>query len=153
MTNADKILRLCNEIEDIATEIQERTMKDSYYMAQKIINKVLVISAEITAPPKSNGDLIDRGALLKDLRSECPESDICISDVACIECIVIRQPAVNRWIPCSERSPEARRGRWIDNGKDKFICSSCNGYVYRQFGRSDFCPRCGEKMSTSDAKE
>lgn len=53
-----KILRLCSEIEDIATEIQERTMKDSYFMAQTIINKVLVIAAEISAKPKSNADRI-----------------------------------------------------------------------------------------------
>ena len=51
-------------------------------------------------------DLIDRDALLKDLRSECPESDVCISGEACIDCIVKRQPAVNRWIPCSKRMPE-----------------------------------------------
>lgn len=50
-------------------------------------------------------DLIDRDALLKDLRSDCPESDVCISDDSCIDCIVKRQPAVNRWIPCSERLP------------------------------------------------
>lgn len=54
----DKVLRLCNEIEDTATEIQERTMKDSYFMAQTIINKVLVIAAEINEPPKTNGDRI-----------------------------------------------------------------------------------------------
>ncbi len=58
----DKILRLCNEIEDIATEIQERTMKDSYFMAQTIINKVLVIAAEINEPPKTNGDHIRKMA-------------------------------------------------------------------------------------------
>ena len=49
---------------------------------------------------------IDADALLKDLRSECPESDVCSSHESCIECIVKRQPAVNRWIPCSERLPE-----------------------------------------------
>jgi len=54
----EKILRLCNEIKDIATEIQERTMKDSYIMAQTIINKVLVIATEISAKSKSNGDCI-----------------------------------------------------------------------------------------------
>lgn len=51
-------------------------------------------------------DLIDRDALLKDLRSECPECDTCISGEACIDCIVNRQPAVNRWILCNERLPE-----------------------------------------------
>ena len=51
-------------------------------------------------------DLIDRDALLKDLRSDCPESDVCIAETSCIECIIGRQPAVNRWVPCSERLPE-----------------------------------------------
>lgn len=50
--------------------------------------------------------LIDRDALLKDLRSECPESDVCFSHESCIECLVNRQPAVNLWILCSERLPE-----------------------------------------------
>lgn len=54
----DKILRLCNEIENIATEIKERTMKDSYFMAQTIIEKVLEISVDISEPPKTNGDNI-----------------------------------------------------------------------------------------------
>jgi rRNA maturation endonuclease Nob1 len=39
-----------------------------------------------------------------------------------------------------------RHGRWKDNGEDKFICSACKGYVYRWFGKSDFCPRCGARM-------
>ena len=52
-------------------------------------------------------DLIERDALMKDLRSECPESDVCIAETSCIECIVGRQPAANRWIPCSERLPES----------------------------------------------
>jgi hypothetical protein len=42
--------------------------------------------------------------------------------------------------------PEVRHGRWKDNGEDKFICSACKGYVYRWFGKSDFCPRCGARM-------
>lgn len=82
----EKILRLCNDIEEIATEIQERTMKDSYYMAQTIINKVLVISAEITAPPKSNADhvhqmTVEELANIFELRDcygngyRCPEWD------------------------------------------------------------------------------
>ena len=43
--------------------------------------------------------------------------------------------------------PEMRYGQWIDNGEDKYICSACKGYVYRWFGKSDFCPRCGAKTS------
>lgn len=52
----EKILRLCDEIEDNAKEIRERTVKNSYFMAQTIINRVLVIRAEITAPPKNNDE-------------------------------------------------------------------------------------------------
>ena len=51
-------------------------------------------------------DLIDRDALLKDLKSDCPESEVCISETSCIECIIGSQPAVNRWISCAERLPE-----------------------------------------------
>ena len=70
-----RILRLCNEIKDIATEIQERTMKDSYYLAQTIIDKVLVISAEIGAQPKTNADRIrqmtDEEELLSAIGTGC----------------------------------------------------------------------------------
>lgn len=38
-------------------------------------------------------------------------------------------------------------GCWIDDGVDKFICSKCDGYVYRMFGRSKYCPHCGRKMT------
>ena len=72
-------------------------------------------------------ELIDRDALLKDLRSECPESDVCISSMACIDCIVNRQPVVNSWIPFSERAPnEAGEyivcGRWSGEKPRTWIC-------------------------------
>lgn len=51
-------------------------------------------------------DLIDRYEIMKDLRSECPESDACLNYSPCIECIVNRQPAINRWISCVEQLPE-----------------------------------------------
>ena len=47
--------------------------------------------------------------------------------------------------------PKVRHGRWTDNGEDKFICSACKGYVYRWFGKSDFCPRCGADMREEGA--
>lgn len=47
--------------------------------------------------------------------------------------------------PTIEAEP-VKHGRWSDNGEDKFICSACKGYVYRWFGKSDFCPRCGARM-------
>lgn len=54
-------------------------------------------------------DLIERDALLKDLRSVCPESDVCFSHESCIDCIVNRQPAVNRWIAVEDALPEDRQ--------------------------------------------
>ena len=53
-------------------------------------------------------------------------------------------------MPTIESEP-VRRGRWTDNGEDKFICSACKGYVYRWFGKSDFCPRCGADMRDGGA--
>lgn len=88
--------------------------------------------------------LIDRHALLKNIYDNPPEKARMTHAEWYRKCIYEA--------PTIEAEP-VRLGRWIDNGEDKFICSACNGYVYRQFGRSDFCPRCGEKMSTSDAKE
>ena len=86
-----KIMRLCNEIENIATEIQERTMKDSYYMAQTIINRVLVIVAEISAKPKSNADHI-RQMMDEELATQleafiCNKVEECRrEDISCVEC-------------------------------------------------------------------
>ena len=51
-------------------------------------------------------DLIYRDALMKDLRGECPESEVCISGESCTYCIVRRQPAINRWISCDEKLPD-----------------------------------------------
>lgn len=39
-----------------------------------------------------------------------------------------------------------RHGLWKDNGEDKWICSACKGYVWRWFGKQNFCPNCGAKM-------
>lgn len=39
-------------------------------------------------------DLIERDALLNDLRSECPECEECTRSESCVECIINRQPAV-----------------------------------------------------------
>ncbi len=52
--------------------------------------------------------------------------------------------------PTIEAEP-VRHGHWTDNGEDKFICSACKGYVYRWFGKSDFCPRCGADMREEGA--
>lgn len=85
-------------------------------------------------------DLIDRDTLLKDLRNECPESDVCVSYESCIDCIVKRQPAVNRWIPCSERLPEPLQNviictdiktvtvAWI-NGNEWYFADTGNGHI------------------------
>ena len=78
----DKIIRLCNDIEDIATGIRERTMKDSYFMTQTIINKVREISTEISEPPKTNGDII-RQMTDDELAELIAERQIC--DTCCIK--------------------------------------------------------------------
>ena len=52
--NRAEILRLCNEIEDIAQDIKARTMNDSYFEAQCIIDKVQAIGKEL------NGDETER---------------------------------------------------------------------------------------------
>lgn len=54
-----KIAKLCNEIEDIACDISQQTMYDIISAESRMIfDKAKDIFAEITAPPKSNGDRI-----------------------------------------------------------------------------------------------
>ena len=54
-----KILRLCNEIEDEVTDIAfNSTHKHIYDCCESIREYLKAISAEITAPPKSNADRI-----------------------------------------------------------------------------------------------
>ena len=55
--NRATILRLCNEIENIAQDIKARTMSDSYFQAQCIIDKVRKIGKELTT---DDGSTIDR---------------------------------------------------------------------------------------------
>ena len=85
-----KILRLCDEIEDNAKEIRERTVKNSYFMEQTIINRVLVIRAEITAPPKTNADRIrqmtDEELVSEISRSICENVENCENDLNCYDC-------------------------------------------------------------------
>lgn len=53
------ILRLCNEIEDIACDISQQTMNDIVSAESRMIfDKAKEIAAEITAPPKTNADRI-----------------------------------------------------------------------------------------------
>ena len=80
--------------------------------------------------------LIDANALLKDLRSDCPESDVCIAETSCIECIIGRQPTI-------EAEP-VRHGQWeYDDVNDLDYCSECNTGMNGNF---PFCPYCGAKM-------
>lgn len=54
-----KIAKLCNEIEDIACDISQQTMNDIISAESRMIfDKAKEISAEISAPPKSNADRI-----------------------------------------------------------------------------------------------
>lgn len=81
-----KIVKLCNDIEDIAMDIRARTMNDSYFQAQTIIDKARQISAEISEKPLTNGDrirqmtveeladkLIDKCAVCAYRYAECEE--------------------------------------------------------------------------------
>lgn len=71
--------------------------------------------------------LIDANALMIDLWSECPESDVCISNDACIECVVKRQPVINRWIPCSERMPAMCENVMILTDDDLYAIAHVTG--------------------------
>ena len=54
-----KILRLCNEIEDIVSEISKLSENYLIYSdCKSILNRTKAIAVEITAPPKSNADRI-----------------------------------------------------------------------------------------------
>ena len=99
-------------------------------------------------------DLIDRDALLKDLRSECPESDVCIAETSCIECIVGRQPTVtaepNRgyWIECDYKHLE--HGMLETEPNAGLCCSVCRtGFQKKKMTYKKYCGACGAKM---DAK-
>lgn len=48
-------------------------------------------------------------------------------------------------VPTIEEEP-ILLGLWTDNGEDKYICSNCKGYVFRWFGKRNYCPNCGAKM-------
>ena len=55
----EKILRLCNEIEDEVTDIAfNSTHKHIYDCCESIREYLKAIASEITAPPKSNADRI-----------------------------------------------------------------------------------------------
>lgn len=55
----EKIAKLCNEIEDVACDIARITMNDIISAESRMVfDKAKEISAEITAPPKSNADRI-----------------------------------------------------------------------------------------------
>ena len=65
MTNADRcidraaILRLCNDIEDIACDISQQTMNDIVSAESRMIfDKAKEIAAKIREHPKTNGDRI-----------------------------------------------------------------------------------------------
>lgn len=80
--------------------------------------------------------LIDANALKQ--HYNVPDAEGVFSYCDTIMRVIDEQPTI-------EAKP-VRHGRWIDNGEDKFICSACKGYVYRWFGKSDFCPRCSADM-------
>lgn len=91
--NTAQIARWCNEIEDIATEIRERTISNSYFLAQNIIDNSRRITAEISAQPKTNADRIRRmsdeelSAFLGGIADNCSYStcDNCPMYGACVD--------------------------------------------------------------------
>lgn len=87
-------------------------------------------------------DLIDRDALLQDMTKRSDGiSDWHVFDV------INEQPAVNRWIPCSERLPEPLQNviictdiktvtvAWI-NGNEWYFADTGNGHI-EQWGLDD----------------
>lgn len=78
--------------------------------------------------------------------------DCCAVGTDCMgsRCKIYEARCLIAELPKIEAEP-VRHGRWIDNGEDKFICSACKGYVYRWFGKSDFCPRCSADMREEGA--
>lgn len=69
-----------------------------------------------------NLDLIDRSTLLKDVRSECPECDVCTKSDACIDCIIKRQPTVNFWILTKDQLPD-KPGRYLAYAERTIYCN------------------------------
>ena len=77
----------------------------------------------------TNADLIDRDAVLHDVSTECSnahEAKYYEAQVALTRAkkIIRDAPAVNRWIPCSERLPEVY---------EKVLTYSCDGIIHDNF--------------------
>ena len=85
--------------------------------------------------------LIDAGALIRYISNIERDDDDKLFTFEEIKKMLRNAPTIE---------PEVRHGLWEDNGEDKFICSACKGYVYRWFGKSDFCPNCGAKMDADE---
>lgn len=82
---------------------------------------------------------------------------VTVSDRYCGECCIGETRnliAINADITgCCLYEPvePVRHGRWEDNGEDKYICSSCKHYMFRWFGKRDYCPNCGAKMDENES--
>ena len=88
--------------------------------------------------------LIDANALKLHICNMCDdEQRECKGDESCALLVWVND------MPTIEAEP-VQHGRWIDNGNDKYICSSCKGYVYRWFGKSYLCPNCHARMDEGD---
>lgn len=86
-------------------------------------------------------NLIEKDALKRKHCDSCACKSNCMGKC----CKIYEAICLIADLPTIEAEP-VRHGRWIDNGEDKYICSACKGYVYRWFGKSDFCPRCSADM-------
>lgn len=95
-----KILRLCNEIEK---EISEAWNSDviEYCKAGHIVSFAQKIAAEITAPPKSNGDRIRQMTDEELADFFCQISKCCGNDASCSMCPIYDGCAQN--VMCVER--------------------------------------------------
>ena len=85
---------------------------------------------------------IDADALMREQKPECDKCgavrESCL--IPCIMAMVEDAPTIE--------VEAVQHGIWTDTDDEigKFICSVCNGYVYRMFGKSNYCPHCGAKM-------